>query len=60
MNLELSNDEETVTDDYSEPALRRSERERRPPNYYGVLTSVSNAKEPTTVNDVLSSPDNYF
>ena len=29
VNLELSNDEETVTDDHSEPVLRRSEREER-------------------------------
>lgn len=57
VKLELSNDEETVTDDSPEPVLRRSERERRPPNYYGVWTSVSEAKEPTTVNDALSSPD---
>ena len=46
------NSEETVIDDLPEPALRRSERERRPPNYYGVWTT-----EPTTVKDALSSPD---
>ena len=57
VQLELSNDEETVTDDPPEPVLRRSERERRQPNYYGVWTSVPNPKELTTVNDALPSPD---
>ena len=57
VNLELSNDEDTVCDDHQEQVLRRSERERRPPNYYGVWTSVTDAKEPATVNDALSAPD---
>ena len=57
VQFELSNDEETVIDDHPELALRQSERERRPPNYYGVWTSVSHAMEQTTVKDALSSPD---
>ena len=57
VNLELSNDEEAITDNHSEPVLRRSERERNPPNYYGVWTSITDAKEPTTIDEALLSPE---
>ena len=57
VQLELSSDDEAVTDDFPEQVLRRSEREKRPPNYYGVWMSASEEKEPTTVNNALSSPD---
>ena len=42
-----------------EPELRRSQRERRKPNYYGewVNTAKSEPREPETMQDVLQSPD---
>ena len=50
MNSEKDNDAE------KEPVVRRSQRERRRPDYYGDwINSVD--KDPTTVSDVLSSPE---
>ena len=50
-------DEEPVVDE-SEPMLRRSERERRPPDFYGEwVTITSTENEPKTVRQALSSPD---
>ena len=39
--------------------VRRSNREKKAPDYYGDWASVTNAEltEPTTVKDALSSPD---
>ena len=43
----------------AEPVVRRSNREKKVPDYYGDWASVTNAEltEPTTVKDTLSSPD---
>ena len=39
--------------------VRRSNREKKAPDYYGDWASVTNAEltEPTTVKDALSSPN---
>ena len=53
------NEEETVTDRPTEPVLRRSRRERRPPDYYVEQSYIANdqLKEPATVEEALVSPD---
>ena len=53
------NEEETVTDRPTEPVLRRSKRERRPPDYYVEQSYIANdqLKEPATVEEALVSPD---
>ena len=50
--------EETPTDSIARPALRRSGRERRPPDYYGVEANTVNMlqNEPACIDDVLQSP----
>ena len=53
------NEEETVTERPTEPVLRRSRRERRPPDYYVEQSCIANdhLKEPATVEEALVSPD---
>ena len=50
--------EETPTDSIARPTLRRSGRERRPPDYYGVEANTVNMlqNEPACIDDVLQSP----
>ena len=53
-------DKEHTTEEGAEPVVRRSNREKKAPDYYGDWASVTNAEltEPTTVKDVPSNPDN--
>ena len=69
MELDLSYDSETSskdtedvqedlpTDSTTEPTLRRSGRERRPPDYYGVEANTVGElqNEPASFDDVLQS-----
>ena len=50
--------ENTPTDSIAGPTLRRSGRERRPPDYYGVEVKTVNMlqNEPACIDDVLRSP----
>ena len=57
LELELPSDDETLSDTPVQPAPRRSERERRPPVYYGEWANVSNYQEPQTFRQALESPD---
>jgi len=70
VELDLSNDSETSskdtedipvglpTDNTAEPILRRSGRERRPPDYYGVEANTVGQlqNEPASIDDVLQCP----
>ena len=69
MELDLSNDSETssknsedrqveLPTDTAEPALRRSRRERRPPDYYGVEANTvgEQRNEPACIDDALQCP----
>ena len=70
VELDLSNDSETSskdtediqeelpTDNTTEPTLRRSGRERRPPDFYGVEANTVGElqNEPASIEDVLQSP----
>lgn len=67
MELDFPELEEPVVDEYPveypveapEPQVpRRSERDRRPPAYYGKWTTAANydQNEPRTVKEALSSP----
>jgi len=49
--------EDTVTDEATEPVLRRSGRERRRPDYYREQAKIANGQlmEPTTVEEALAS-----
>ena len=40
-----------------QPVLRRSDRIRRKPDYYGVYLNTTQANEPSTVNEALSSSE---
>ena len=60
--VELDNfqEEEIVSEsEPEEPVLRRSARERQPPNRYGEWASVAsgNLKEPATVTEAMASPE---
>ena len=50
-------DKEHTTEERAEPVVRRSNRKKKAPDYYGDWASVTNAEltEPTTVKDALSS-----
>ena len=52
-------DKEHTTEEGAEPVVRRSNREKKAPEYYENWASVTNAEltEATTVKDALSSPD---
>ena len=52
-------DKEHTTEEGAEPVVRRSNLEKKAPDYYGDWASVTNAEltEPTTVKYTLSSPD---
>ena len=52
-------DEEPVVKETTEPVLRRPERERRPPDYYGDWATVTSTEpvEPKTARQALASPD---
>ena len=51
-------DEEPVVEETTEPVLQRSERKRRPPDYYGEWVTVSTEPdEPKTARQALASPD---
>ena len=52
-------DKECTSTDGAEPVVRRSNREKKAPDYYGEWASVTNAEltEPRTVKDALNSPD---
>ena len=55
-----SKGEDTIVDEPPQPpVLRRSERERQPPDYYGERVSIVNdkLKEPMTVKEALTGPD---
>ena len=51
--------EEAPTDCSEEPTLRRSSREKRLPEYYGIRVNVADQmpKEPLTVEDAFASSD---
>ena len=51
--------EETISEEPSKPQLRRPERVRRPPDYYGAWTTIAKLelKEPETAEEALSGPD---
>ena len=48
-------DKEHTTEEGTEPVVRRPNREKKAPDYYGDWASVTNAEltEPTTVKDAL-------
>ena len=50
---------EAPSNEVEEPALRRSDRKRRPPDYYGVRVNAAHIlpKDPVTIEDALTSPD---
>ena len=52
-------DKEHTTEEGAEPVVRRSNQEKKAPDYYGDWATVTNAEltGPTTVKDALSSPD---
>ena len=50
-------DEPSETADSPAPPPRRSERERRQPNYYGFQCNLSDVKEPKSVCDVQKSQE---
>ena len=52
-------DKEHTTEEGAEPVVRRSNQEKKAPDYYGDWASVTDAEltEPTTVKDALSSLD---
>ena len=55
-----TNDNYTENDE-RESVLRRSTRERRPPDYYGTYVNITKdvvPPEPTTVEEALASPEN--
>jgi hypothetical protein len=57
---ETANEPEAVSEpEPEEPVLRRSARERRPPNHYGEWVSVANGtrKEPGTVMEAMASSE---
>lgn len=55
-NTETISSSET-TADTSEPVPRRSDRERRQPNYYGYRCNVADVKEPSCVRDALEKQE---
>ena len=60
VELDDLSEEETVDEpEPEEPVLRRSVRERRPPNHYGEWASVASGtlKEPATVAEAMASPE---
>ena len=64
MKIDSLRDKEQVVDEEpvektTEPVLQRSERERRPPDYYGDWVTVTNTEpdEPKTARKALASPD---
>jgi len=59
LSIEYVNDDEHDAESEVESLLRRSTRQRRPPDYYGDRATVanSNAKEPTTVAEALTSSE---
>ena len=58
VQLDSVTEGEPVTEDTPEPVLRRSERERRPPTYYGEWANMTDtSKEPKTYKDALASSD---
>ena len=50
---------EAPSNEVEEPALRRSEGERQPPDYYGARVNAAHMlpKDPVTIEDALTSPD---
>ena len=56
MYLEYSY-EPSETADAPTPPLRRSERERRQPIFYGYQCNLTRANEPKSVGDALNSPE---
>ena len=55
---ERDNKESTVTEERTEPTVRRSNRERSGPDYYGIwVNSVNTITEPLTVKEALSSSE---
>ena len=55
---ERDNNERTVTEERTEPTVRRSNRETSRPNYYGIwVNSVNTITEPLTVKEALSSSE---
>ena len=57
IELKLPSDDETSPDTLEPTMPRRSERERRPPTYYGEWANISNHQEPLTFGQVLCSPN---
>ena len=57
---EATNERETLSEpEPKEPVLRRSVRERQPPNHYGEWASVASGtlKEPQTFAEAMASPE---
>ena len=58
---EVVDDSQTTGDDdrteESTPKYRRSTRERKRPDYYGVYINLTEVKEPTTVHEALTGTD---
>jgi len=44
VTINHTDDEESITDKTVEPVLQQSERERRPPDYYGERITVADGK----------------
>ena len=59
VQLDCFSDKENVVENAEEPGLRRSQRERCPPNYFGERATLADSKmnEPVTVKEALSRPD---
>jgi len=56
---EVCSQEQPTSQPAAEPVLRRSERERRPPDFYGQRANActQNDQEPTTLQEALSSAE---
>ena len=56
---EVRSQEQPTSQPAAEPVLRRSERERRPPDFYGERANActQNDQEPTTLQEALSSAE---
>ena len=55
--LEYSDEPSETIDSPCSPPRQRSQRERRPPIYYGYQCNLTHVKEPKSVDDALNSPE---
>ena len=56
---EVPSQKQPTSQSVAEPVLRRSERQRRPPDFYGERANActQSGKDPTTLQEALSSPE---